>query len=123
MSREERQKLLASRKEEKDYEVFSELPFWRNGAGITNLKRSRLYLYHAVEKVMEPLTEAKYQLEGYDLSQDKKKLVYCGSDFQGVESLKQEWLKSILQPKRKTYWFHWQAGTFTMLYMLGKRLW
>ena len=102
MSREERQKLLASRKEEKDYEVFSELPFWRNGAGITNLQRSRLYLYHAVEKVLEPLTEAKYQLEGYDLSQDKKKLVYCGSDFQGVESLKQELVEIDLATKEKT---------------------
>ena len=44
MSRESRKKLLADRKKEKDYSVFTELPFWRNGGGVTDKKRDRLYL-------------------------------------------------------------------------------
>ena len=28
----------------KDYEWFDEIPFWANGRGITNMKRTRLYL-------------------------------------------------------------------------------
>ena len=59
MSREEREKLFASRTKEKDYEVFDELPFWRNGAGVTNKKRGRLYIYRAKSGKMEPLTGPK----------------------------------------------------------------
>ena len=90
MSREEREKLFASRTKEKDYEVFDELPFWRNGAGVTNKKRGRLYIYRAQSGKMEPLTGPMYQLESFDLSSDGRKLVYCGSEFNEVESLKQE---------------------------------
>ena len=90
MSREEREKLFASRKKEKDYEVFDELPFWRNGEGVTNKKRSRLYIYRAQSEKLEPLTGPMYQLESYDLSADGRKLVYCGSEFEEVECLKQE---------------------------------
>lgn len=42
---EEKKAALAAWQEEKDYEVFDELPFWANGQGIVNKKRSRLALY------------------------------------------------------------------------------
>lgn len=94
---EERREVLKSREEEKDYEVFDELPFWRNGEGITNKKRSRLYLYHRKEQKLEPLTGPMYQLESYDLSEDGSKLLYSGSNFVGVENLKQELTEMDLQ--------------------------
>ena len=43
-------------KENKDYKVFDELPFWFNGAGIINKKRTRLYLYDDVSKKTSLLT-------------------------------------------------------------------
>ena len=41
---EERAKLLKERKEEKDYEVIDELPFWFNGAGFVSKRRTGLFL-------------------------------------------------------------------------------
>ncbi len=74
----------------KDYEVFTELPFWRNGGGITDKHRDRLYLFDSCDGSMKPLTGPLYLLEGYSLSKDCNKLVYFGSEFTSVQSLKQE---------------------------------
>ena len=41
---EEREKALKEKKEQKDYEVIDELPFWFNGAGFVNKKRTALFL-------------------------------------------------------------------------------
>lgn len=90
MSRESRKKLLADRKKEKDYSVFTELPFWRNGGGVTDKKRDRLYLYHVKAQELEPLTGPLYLMLDYSVSADKKHLLYVGSEFKGLQSLKQE---------------------------------
>lgn len=42
---EEKRAALKAWKDEKDYEVFDELPFWANGQGIVNKKRTRLAVY------------------------------------------------------------------------------
>ena len=42
---EEKKAALKAWKEEKDYEVFDELPFWGNGQGYTNAKRNRYAVY------------------------------------------------------------------------------
>ncbi len=44
MDEESRAKTLKEYEENKDYEVFDELPFWFNGAGVRNKKRSTLFL-------------------------------------------------------------------------------
>ncbi len=41
---EERAEVLRKKKEEKDYEVLDELPFWGNGEGFTNGKRCALFV-------------------------------------------------------------------------------
>ena len=46
---------------------------------------------------MEPLTGPMYQLESYDLSEDGSKLLYSGSNFVGMENLKQELTEMDLQ--------------------------
>lgn len=45
MEGEEKEEALKAWKDEKDYEVFDELPFWANGQGIVNKKRTRLAVY------------------------------------------------------------------------------
>ena len=90
MSRESRKKVLSDRKKEKDYAVFTELPFWRNGEGVTDKTRDRLYLYHTASQELEPITGPLYLLEGYALSEDKKHLAYIGSEFENIQSLKHE---------------------------------
>ena len=44
-------------KEEVDYEVFDEIPFWVNNVGITNKKRERLYHYNKKENKLTAITD------------------------------------------------------------------
>ena len=44
MDDEARRKVLESKKEERDYEVFDEIPFWSNGSGVVNKSRTALFL-------------------------------------------------------------------------------
>ncbi|WP_157150278.1 S9 family peptidase [Brachyspira sp. SAP_772] len=44
-------------KEEADYEVFDEIPFWVNNVGITNKKRERLYHYNKKENKLTSITD------------------------------------------------------------------
>ena len=44
-------------KEEVDYEVFDEIPFWVNNVGITNKKRERLYHYNKKENKLTSITD------------------------------------------------------------------
>lgn len=54
---EEREAALKQIKEEKDYDVFDEIPFWGNGLGMINKKRSRIYLYDKAENILTPVTD------------------------------------------------------------------
>ncbi|WP_297298365.1 S9 family peptidase [uncultured Brachyspira sp.] len=44
-------------KEEIDYEVFDEIPFWVNNVGVTNKKRDRLYHYNKKENKLTAITD------------------------------------------------------------------
>ncbi len=54
---EEREKAAAKIKENKDYEVLDEIPFWSNGGGFTNKKRNRLYIFNKASQKLSPITD------------------------------------------------------------------
>ncbi|MGM0438776.1 MAG: alpha/beta hydrolase family protein [Bacillota bacterium] len=58
-------------KEEKDYEVLDEIPFWGNGQGFTNKKRSHLLKLDLEDKEYEKLIDGKKDILGFDLLEDK----------------------------------------------------
>ncbi|MFO7969922.1 MAG: S9 family peptidase [Candidatus Izemoplasmatales bacterium] len=58
-------------KEEKDYEVLDEIPFWQNGQGFTNKKRSHLLKLNLENKEYEKLIDDKMDILGFDLLEDK----------------------------------------------------
>lgn len=65
----EKKAALDAWKEEKDYEVFDELPFWANGQGVVNKKRNRLAVYDmetGEDKIVSPEYEnvESYWVEG-----------------------------------------------------------
>lgn len=66
---------LKKSKEENDYEVLDEIPFWSNGDGFVNKKRNRLYIYHADTNKMEALTDEYTNVGQVHLSSDRKKAV------------------------------------------------
>ena len=60
-SEEDRKAVWKEREDDKDYEVFDELPFWFNGAGVTNGHRSGLFLVTA-----EPFAVRRITAPGED---------------------------------------------------------
>lgn len=60
----EKSKAIDLIKENKDYEVLDEIPFWSNGEGFTNKKRNRLYLFDRGTKDILPISN---QFENVDL--------------------------------------------------------
>ena len=61
-SEEEKTKARKKKEEEKDYEVFTELPFWGNGAGVTNGKRTVSFLVDREPLRIAPLLMAPEDL-------------------------------------------------------------
>lgn len=57
LSGEARAEAIKKIKEDKDYEIIDEIPFWSNGGGFTNKKRNRLYLYNKEENRIEPISD------------------------------------------------------------------
>lgn len=78
MSEEEKGKELKKRKEEKDYEVLDEIPFWSNGGGFSNGNRSRLCLYDSATGKYEVLSADNMSVGGVRLNDKKDKAVFIG---------------------------------------------
>jgi dipeptidyl aminopeptidase/acylaminoacyl peptidase len=84
---EEKSEELNTRKEEQDYEVIEEIPFWANGDGFTSRKRQRLYLYHVQSGKVEPVTDEHTAVEAFNLNQTKTKAVIVANRFTDKMSL------------------------------------
>ncbi len=78
----EKEKALKKLKEEKDYEVLDEIPFWSNGVGFTNKKRTRLYLFDSSNSSLSPITDELTNVEHFTLSEDKKQLLFICNRFE-----------------------------------------
>ncbi|MDO4739374.1 MAG: S9 family peptidase [Eubacteriales bacterium] len=59
LSEEERREYAKKQGEEKDYEVLDESPFWMNGGGMRNKKRTALFLVHTQPMQVERVTNAQ----------------------------------------------------------------
>ncbi|MCR5796189.1 MAG: S9 family peptidase [Solobacterium sp.] len=74
--------------EEKDYEVFDELPFWFNGRGVINKKRNGLYLYDKNSDSCTLLSDQYFDLHGFDVNEDRDEAVFWGSEFVSLNTQK-----------------------------------
>lgn len=59
-----RKEAYAKLAEERDYEVLDEIPFWSNGDGFTNKKRTRLFIYEMEGNRLNPVTGALTDVSG-----------------------------------------------------------
>ncbi len=76
---EEKAKAIDLIKENKDYEILDEIPFWSNGEGFTNKKRNRLYLFDRGTKDIVPISS---QFENVDVTSVKDgKALYVSSNY------------------------------------------
>ncbi|KKC28956.1 dipeptidyl aminopeptidase/acylaminoacyl-peptidase [Caldanaerobacter subterraneus subsp. pacificus DSM 12653] len=81
LSEEEKKKELERRKEEKDYEVFDEIPFWANGEGVINKDRGRLYVYKLSDNKLQPITDEYTDVYSLKLNKEKTKAVFIGKSY------------------------------------------
>lgn len=88
LSEDEKKDELKRRKEEKDYVVLDEIPFWRNGQGFTNKKRERLYLYNIYNGKLQVITDKYMDVEGFNISPDKKKVVFTATEYMDKMEIK-----------------------------------
>ncbi len=73
--------------DEKDYEVLTEIPFWSNGSGYTDQKRSGLFLFNKKEKTFKRITDDYLSVSSVDLSESKDKILYSGNIFKDKREL------------------------------------
>ena len=83
LSGEEKAKVLKAHRDNQDYEVLEEIPFWSNGAGFTSKKRTRLYLYHVKDDTLEALTGPSFDVKTVCLNSTKTQAVLVGTDYEG----------------------------------------
>lgn len=76
---EERAKAVKLYKENKDYEILDEIPFWKNGKGFTNKKRMRLYIYNKKDNTVKPITCEHTEVEYFSYKDEQ--VLYTGKVF------------------------------------------
>lgn len=85
----EKQALLKTKKEEQDYQVVSEAPYYFDGSGFTNGLRSRLALFDEVQGTVEFLTAPQFHVSRFDIDEKGQKAVYTGALFTVVKEVKE----------------------------------
>lgn len=84
LSKDEKEKLLKALKDEKDYEVLDEIPFWSNGSGFTNKRRIRLFRYDLQTQEITPISDEFANIEHVSDACDGKKVLYVSNRFEHV---------------------------------------
>ena len=70
---------LKDKKENEDYEVLLENPWWWNGGTYTKGAYQSLFTYSRKRKKLTRLTEQDISVLEFELSPDEKKVYYCGT--------------------------------------------
>ena len=68
----------------KDFHIFDEIPFWSDGRGITNKKRSTLMLFDAATGACTRVSPEHTDVTAVRLSQNGEKILYAGKDYADV---------------------------------------
>lgn len=98
LSEEEKSKEKKRIKEEKDYEVLDEIPFWFNGKGYTNKKRNRLYLFNSKDEKVTDLSEELskaiggeyFTIQAGEINQNRSMFVFIAEHFKDKMKLTNE---------------------------------
>ena len=90
LSGEEKSAAIAEIEENKDYEVFDELPFWKNGSGVVNKKRDRLYLFDKETGELTLLSPEWMNVSGFDYDSVSDRVAFFGNDYQWMDDQKSD---------------------------------
>ena len=82
------------------YKILDEIPFWQNGAGFTNKKRNRLYVFDAKEKAFKPISAPL--LNVMDWTVEGSTLAFAGIEFDSMMVLKSQLYTYDLKTEKLT---------------------
>lgn len=109
LSRAEQQEVIARRKEEADYQIISEQPYYFDGSGFTNGQRSRLFLYEEETDSLHPLSEPNMQVSQFVYHPLRNSVLFSGVLFNQVKptkeglyeySLDNQQLRCLIEPNQ-----------------------
>ena len=72
---EKKEELLKAKKEEKDYEIFTKIPFCHNGGGYATNSITRLYVYNRISDTLEVVSPENVNVNNFELNKDKSEVV------------------------------------------------
>ena len=105
LSHEQQAKKQQLDKENRDYQVIDEYPFFYNGAGFINGTRTQLYLIDRSSFAITPVCSRFTDVESYNVSEDKKQILYSAQIY---EKFKGKW--------SQVYGYDVETGKTTTLY-------
>ena len=76
-SKEDREKSEKKTKDDRDYEICDEVPFWFNGAGFINGNRTALFLFDSASGEVTRISSPDFNVSGFEIMDDK--VLYYGS--------------------------------------------
>lgn len=106
MSKEDREAVIQSRRDNQDYQIITQQPYYQDGAGYIEGKRSRLFLYDLKKNQLQALTESHFQIGQFQYI-NKNQVVFTGALFETVRNSKEGLycldlsslqIKELLQP-------------------------
>lgn len=84
---EKKGKLASEIKDNAYFDEICEVPFWANGAQITDGKRNRLFIYDAKENKLTPITSPSLTVVDLTVNKSKGKVYFSASNFKSIHSL------------------------------------
>lgn len=87
---EKKGKLANEIKENAYFDELNEVPFWANGAQITDGKRNRLFVFDSKENKLTPITSPSLTVDDYALDKTLKKVYFAANDFKNIRSLESQ---------------------------------
>ena len=110
---EERAKALEQlKKNGEDFEILDEIPFWANGEGFTNKKRSRIYRYDPLSGEVDAVTGPLFAVERMAMDKEGARLAFTGQEFDNCQDmveglymydLKKSKAGQLIEERRFTY--------------------
>lgn len=76
---EQKEALLKEKRDNRDYEVFTKIPFYFNAVGFYGEKINRLFLYDAGTSALTPITPEELDVSAFHLSDKRDELVYVAT--------------------------------------------
>ena len=117
----EKAEAIAKIEEEKDYEVFDELPFCSNGKGIVNKKRNRLYLFDTKSGKLDLISPPYMNVTDFSYDAISEKVLYFGCDYEWVDHRRDDmYVKNLVSGEIVQIKLDRKFGVNSALFIDGK---